>query len=662
MNKNLKIEERYIQLKEQLNDWNYLYYVMDKPMVDDVVYDQGMQELILIEQEHPELVSIDSPSQKIGGTTIDKFEKIKHSSPMMSLANAFTKEDLEHFDSQIKNILGTNEYSFICELKIDGISISVHYEKGLFKSAITRGDGLIGEDVTNNVKKIKTIPLSILEKEDCEIRGEIFLSKKEFNKINEENIKNNKEPFANPRNVAAGTIRQLNSKIIAERNIDAFFYFWMNKDAKTQEESLQKLKDNKLKINEETRVCKTIDDVYNFCLHFEEKRQQLDYEIDGIVIKINEKRYYDEIGKTSKFPKWAIAYKFKAELASTKLIDIIPTIGRTGRITYNARLEPVNLSGSVIQNATLHNYNYIEGMDIRIGDVVQIKKAGDIIPKVLNPIISKRSNELKKWTKTEVCPICNSKLEIFENEKDQYCLNSQCPGRIMQSIIHFVSKKAMNIEGLGEKVIEVLLEKKLITNIVDIYRLKDKEQEIISLEGFGQKAYVNMIEAIEESKTLPLNNVLFGLGIRHIGEKVSKQLSKKYKDIETISNLNKDNIIKDHEIGPKITESLTNYFDVEKNIETIKELQELGVKFCPMEEIKVIQSPYKNKKIVLTGTLSTPRDEMIKKLESLGSEVIGTISKNVDFLLVGNNAGSKLEKAKKMNIKIINEKDILKYF
>ncbi len=662
MSKDLKIVEKYNKLKEQLNKWNHLYYVLDNPIVDDIVYDEAMQELIAIENLNPQLISLDSPSQKIGGTTIDKFNKINHSSPMMSLANAFNKEDLEHFDSQIKNTLGKNEYSFICELKIDGVSIAIHYEEGFFKLAITRGDGLVGEDVTNNVKKIKTIPLSILEKKPCEIRGEIFLSKKQFNKINEENLKNNKEPFANPRNVAAGTIRQLNSQIIAERNIDAFFYFWMNKDVLTQEESLEKLKTNKLKINKETKVCQTIEDVYKFCLKYEEKRQELDYEIDGIVIKINEKKYYDEIGKTSKFPKWAIAYKFKPELASTKLIDIIPTVGRTGRITYNARLEPINLSGSIIQNATLHNYNYIQGMDIRIGDIVQIKKAGDIIPKVLTPIISKRNKDLKKWEKINYCPICNSKLEIFENEKDQYCLNIQCPARVTQSIIHFVSKKAMNIEGLGEKVIEILIQKKLISNIVDIYKLNQKEAEIISLEGFGKKAFTNMIQAIEDSKELPLNNVLFGLGIRHIGEKVSKQLSKKYKDIETISQLNETNIIKDHEIGPKITESLTSYFNVEKNLETIKELQSLGVKFLPMKEIKVIENPYQNKKFVLTGTLSISRDEMVKKLEMLGAEVIGTISKNIDFLLAGTNAGSKLEKAKKMNIQIINEKDILNYF
>jgi len=657
-----RIEEHIKSIRGKLDKWNHEYYVLDKPSVDDFVYDELMKELLELETANPSLITFDSPSQKVGGTVIEKFEKFIHLKPMMSLGNAFNKEDLVHFDNQIKKELGNNKYSYSCELKIDGVSISLHYKDGKLFKGVTRGDGITGEEVTNNIKTIKSLPLSIEYKDDLEVRGEIFFKKSDFSKINEKRLKLNKDLFANPRNAAAGTIRQLDSKVVSNRNLDAFIYFWLNNDIESQDDAFNKLSSNKFKINKENKICNSIDEVFEYCKKYEETRSKLDYEIDGIVIKVNETKYYDELGKTAKFPKWAIAFKFKAEVSQTKLIDIVPTVGRTGRITYNARLEPVTLAGTIVQNATLHNANYIKDLDIRINDIVNVKKAGDIIPKVLSPVKEKRTKDCKEWKAHEVCPICKTHLEIFEGEVDQYCVNVSCKARIQQSIIHFVSKKAMNIDGLGERIIETLIDEKIISNVADIYKLEDHKDKIINMEGFGQKSYDNFVKAISDSKTLPLNNVLFGLGIRHIGEKVAKSIATKYKSIDNIIKISKEEALDQYEIGPKITDSIIHYFSSEKNVNLINDLKANGVLFNEVKQIKIIESKYKNKKMVLTGTLSIPRDEMKKKLESLGVDVIGTISKNIDYLLAGENAGSKLDKAKTLKVEVISEDDINKLF
>ena len=656
-----KYTREHQELTKKINKWNYEYYVLDNPIVDDFLYDEFMKKLIKLETKEPSLITNLSPTQKIGGIVLDKFEKFTHKKPMMSLRNAFNEDDLKHFDSQLKKELGDSKYSYVCELKIDGVSIAIHYQNGKFFKAVTRGDGITGEDVTNNIRTLKSIPLSINYLKDLEIRGEVFIDKNDFNKLNAIKLNNNEDLFANPRNAAAGSIRQLDSKIAASRNLTAFMYFWMNNDISTHIEGLNNLKNNMFKVNQETKECHSIDEVISYCKEYELKRNDLNYEIDGIVIKVNEIKYYDDLGKTSKFPKWAIGYKFKAETAETKLLDIIPTVGRTGRITYNARLEPIQLAGTTVSNATLHNANYIKDLDIRIGDFVKVKKAGDIIPKVIAPSFKKRSKNIKVWKAHTHCPMCNSELEIFDGEVDQYCVNNNCKARIIESLAHFSSKKAMNIDGFGERIIITLIEKNIINNIVDIYSIYKWKDKITNIEGFGEKSFNNLIKAIEESKSLPLHNVLFGLGIRHIGEKVSKQLSNTFKTIDNIMSLNKELLLNQYEFGPKISSSLINYFHVEDNKKLINDLKESGVEFKSLKKIKLIDSKYKNKKIVITGTLSISRDDMKKHLEFLGVNIVSTMSKNIDYLLVGDNAGSKLQKAKKLNIDVIQENDIMKY-
>lgn len=657
---NLKKEVE--EIKRILNQWAHAYYVLDQPVVDDTEYDGLLQKLIKLENTHPELITFDSPTQRVGGLVLDKFEKYQHKSPMLSLDNAFNAADLYNFDKQIKKEVETKPYSFFVEPKIDGLSISLIYSQGKLQTAVTRGDGVFGEDVTSNVKTIKSIPLTISDKDDyVEIRGEVFFAKKEFNKINEQRSLNGEQLFANPRNAAAGTVRQLDSSIAAARNLDAFLYYFMDREKiNTHSASMDFLKKMNFKVNPLGKQCQTIEEVLTHIEFINQQREQLDYEIDGIVIKINEFELYEIIGYTSKFPKWAIAYKFPAEIKQTKLLDIFPTVGRTGRITYNASLEPVTLAGTTVQAATLHNADFIREKAVRVGGIVKVKKAGDIIPEVVGPVIDQDYDSLPVWTETKNCPECNSLLERSSGEVDQYCINSSCARKIIRSLEHFASREAMNIEGLSIKIIEKLYENGFVKNIADIYRLKNFREKLTEIDKMGVKSVDNMLQAIETTKQNSSEKLFFGLGIRHVGKKTAQLLMTNFKSILNLKTLDLEAIEKIHDVGPIVTQSIKDWFMVEANLNLINELEELGLNLNYLGNIgSKFNKNISSKSFVITGTLSKPRNYFKEILEEHGAKVIDSVSKKTDFVLAGSEAGSKLEKAQKLEVKVITESELM---
>ncbi|AUB31173.1 NAD-dependent DNA ligase LigA [Spiroplasma floricola] len=656
------IKNRIEKLKEDLNEWNYAYYVLDNPIVDDSEYDKYLNELIMLETDNPEFKTDDSPTQKVGGQVMDKFEKYKHKLPMLSLSNAFNKDDLETFDEQIFKEIESKKYNFFVEPKIDGLSISLIYKNGNFFKGVTRGDGIYGEDVTSNVKTIKSIPLSISDKSDyVEIRGEVFLSKVEFEKINKQRQNNDEELFANPRNAAAGTLRQLDSSIAASRKLDAFLYYFMNREKfHTHSESLNYLEKMNFKVNKLGKICNDIEEVYNHIKFIELQREKLEYEIDGVVIKINDFDLYEKVGYTAKSPKWAIAFKFPAEVKETLLKNIYATVGRTGRITYNATLEPVQISGTIVQAATLHNADFIIQRDIRIGGKVKIKKAGDIIPEVIEPIQDNKYKSLTKWVEEIKCPVCNSNLERVEGEVDQYCINFECPRKIIRGLEHFVSRDAMNIEGLSIKIIEKLFENKFIKNVADIYKLSKFKDELIQLDKMGEKSVSNLLESIEKSKNSSLEKLFFGLGIRHVGKKTAKTLAISFKTMENISKINFEELEQINDVGPIVAKSVCDWFEIKQNLQLINKLKEENINMIYLgNEGSKNNDKITLKSFVITGTLSKPRNYFKDLLEEYGAKVIDTVSKKTDFLLAGKEAGSKLEKAEKLGVKIISEESLL---
>ncbi|WP_434341844.1 NAD-dependent DNA ligase LigA [Mycoplasma putrefaciens] len=647
------------QLKEQLNKWSYQYYVLDNPTVDDAEYDQLLVKLISLERKYPELITLDSPSQRVGGTVIDAFKKVQHQSAMLSLNNVFSFKEFLDFNQQIAKVTNTIENSYFAELKIDGLSISLVYENGVLTTAATRGDGIIGEDVTVNVKTIKSIPLTINKKSRVEIRGEIYLSKSEFEKINHERILNQEQLFANPRNAAAGTLRQLDSAIVAKRKLDAFLYYYLADDSEnlTQQQSIAKLKELGFKTNPECMLCSNLDQVKDYIDKYTKLKDQLDYQIDGIVFKLNDKQLQQQVGYTIKAPKWATAYKFPSEIKTTKLLDIFPTVGRTGKITYNAKLEPVKLMGTLVSAASLHNAEFIKSKDLRINGYVKVKKAGDIIPEVLQPIIDPDFVNLKKWKPDLYCPACFSLLEKNDNEADQFCINLSCPRQAIRCLQHFVSRNATNIVGLGDQLIITLFENKILTNILDIYYLYQHKEQILNLEGFAQKKYDNLIKAIDQSKSTSFDKVLFGLGIRHIGQKNARILAKHFKSIDNLKNATFEQLISIDSIGPVMAQSIVDWFQIRENIKLIEELKLVGLNFSYLDSQISQVSTIANKTFVITGTLSQKRqyfEEII--LDNLG-KVTSSITSKTDYLLAGENAGSKLKKAQDLQIKIINEQE-----
>lgn len=650
------IKERIDELIKILNKAAYEYYTLDEPTITDQEYDDYYSELVKLETEHPELVREDSPTVRVGYQVIDSFNKVTHEIPMMSLDDIFNEEEIFDFDTKVKKVVDNPEY--ICELKIDGLSVSLLYRNGKLIRGATRGDGTTGEDITHNVKTIKSVPLSLPQDIDIEVRGEIYMPKASFNKLNEERRKKGEKEFANPRNAAAGSVRQLDSKIAAERNLSVFLYHLPNANEyniKTQNDALEYMKTLTFVVNPNIKYAKNINEVIEYVNYWQEHRSELPYDIDGIVIKVNNLSDQRKLGFTARVPKWAIAYKFPAEEVLTKLVDIEFCVGRTGKITPRADLTPVHLAGSIISSVTLHNEDYIKEKDIKIGDIVSIHKAGDVIPEVVEVKKERRTGEEIDFKMVESCPICGSKLVRKESEAAWFCLNEKCNARKIEGLIHFASRDAMNLDGFGENIIEDFYNMGYLHTIDEYYTLYEHKEELKNLEGFGEKSITNLLDTIENSKDNSLERLLFGLGIRHVGKKTAKILANSYNNIDNIINADFDSLCSISDIGDIIAQSIVEYFNNDENIELINKLKSYNVNMKYKGVEKNISELFDNKTFVLTGTLNMPREEAKNLIENRGGKVTGSVTSKTDVVIVGENPGSKYEKAKKLNIAIWDE-------
>ncbi|MBO5376606.1 MAG: NAD-dependent DNA ligase LigA, partial [Bacilli bacterium] len=629
----------------------------------DQEYDSLLRELYDIEEKYPEIVRNDSPSHRAGGAVLSEFKKITHNIPMLSLSNVFNEEEIRNFDNRIKK--EGIDPKYVCELKIDGLSVSLRYEKGVLVSAATRGDGIVGEDITNNVKTIKTVPLTLNEEIDIEVRGEIYISKETFNKINESRREKGLELFQNCRNLAAGSIRQLDSSVAASRRLDCWIYHLPNPSdygIKTHYEALLFMERLGFKVNPNNKLVNDVDELLTFIEEKTKSRDELPYDIDGIVIKLNDLYEQKIMGFTAKYPKWATAYKFPAKEVLTKLKDIIFTVGRTGQITPNAVLDPVLVQGSTIRRATLHNEDYVREKDLKIGDIVSIRKAGDVIPEVVERILERRDGTEKEFEMIKNCPICGSFLEKKEGQVDYYCFNPNCDARTIESLIHFVDRHAMNIIGLGERIIEDFYNIGFIKNIIDIYNLKNHRDALIELEGFGNKSVDNLLSAIEESKNNSLEKLIFALGIENVGEKTAKVLAKKYENLDNFMGASVEDLTNITDIGEIIAKSIVDYFSKDENKELISELKNIGVNTLYLGEKIVESDTFTGKTFVITGTLvNYTRDEVKDKIEHFGGKTSGSVSKKTDVVIVGDNPGSKYDKAVSLGITIWNEEELEEY-
>lgn len=647
-------KERMEELVKILDKANNDYYVLDAPTMEDYEYDKLMVELTKLEELHPEYKDPNSPTSRVGGEALKKFESVTHDVPMMSLADAFSYDELREFDQRVRKICP--DACYVCELKIDGLSVSLKYENGRLQRAATRGNGVKGENITSNAKTIKSIPLSLNVPLTAEVRGEIFMPKKSLIKLNLEREENEEELFANCRNAAAGSIRQLDPKVTAKRNLDVFLYYATSGvNVNNQYDALCKMKELGFKVNPNFRLCKNIDEVIAYIEQMGQKRDLLPYDIDGIVLKVNDFKEYDEIGVTAKYPKWAIAYKFPPVEVHTKLNDIIFQVGRTGNITPVACFKPVLVQGSVIARATLHNEDFIKERDIHINDTIVIRKAGDVIPEVVKAIPEERGKDAKPFLMIKECPCCHMPLERKPGEADYYCVNPLCDEKRINSLIHFASKPAYDIDTLGEKLVRSLYENKLIQDIPDIFTLKDHRLELEALERMGKKSIDKLLNAIEESKKQDLSRLIFGLGIRHCGAKVSRILANHYKSMDAIIESGYENMRQIDDIGEVIASEIDSYFKNESNINLITRLKELGLKMTEnVQEIK--ESYFTGKKVVLTGSLAHfERSEAKKIIESLGGKAVDSVSKNTNIVIAGEAAGSKLLKARELGIEIMDE-------
>lgn len=655
------MKDKILELVNKINLWNHEYYMLDNPSVSDQEYDSNFRELKSLEEKYPEYILPNSPTQLIGSTVIDKFEKVTHKIPLMSLSDAFNYDELRAFDNRIKQAGITPKY--VCELKIDGLSISLTYEKGILIRGTTRGDGTIGEDITNNVKTIKTIPYKLKKDIDIELRGEVFMNKKTLEDINKARIKEGLEPLKNTRNAASGSVRNLDSNIAKKRNLDSFIYHIPNAldyNIHNQYDSLKFISELGLKVNNKYKLANNIEEAILFIENIEKIREELPYDIDGIVIKLNNIDEQEQLGFTARYPKWAIAYKYPPEEVITKLEDIIFTVGRTGKITPNAVLSPTLVQGSIVRRATLHNENNIIDKDIRIGDMVVLRKAGDVIPEIVESKKERRTGKEKSFKMITNCPMCNSLLEVNEQESNYYCLNENCSARKIESLIHFASRDAMNIEGLGERIIEDFYNMGYLNDIKDIYKLQNHKEDLKELEGFGDKSINKLLSSIENSKNNSLEKLLFGLGIKQIGSKMAKTLSKKYLNIDNLSIATKEELLNIDDIGEIVSDSIIYFFKDESNKNLISDLKKLGINMNYLGNVEIInkESIFYDKKVVITGTLSKPRSEIKEILESLGASLIDSVTKNTDILILGENPGSKYEKAKELNIYIMKEEEL----
>ena len=652
---------RIEQLVEQLNKYAHEYYVLDEPTVPDAVYDQKFQELLKLEEQFPELILENSPTQRVGDEPLDAFEKVEHEIPMLSLGNAFSEEELRDFDRRVRTSLN-EEVVYVCELKIDGLAISLTYENGRFVRGATRGDGRVGEDITSNLRTIHSVPLTIKEQNRIEVRGEAYMPHASFLALNEAREKAGESLFANPRNAAAGSLRQLDPKIAASRNLDLFIFSYgeweVEKEIHTHSGRLQFLHELGFKINRESKKCHSIEEVIAYVNEWTEKRAELPYEIDGIVIKVDDLRQQEKLGFTARTPRWAIAYKFPAMEAVTTIDDVELSVGRTGVVTPTAILSPVFIDGSTVGRATLHNADQIRELDIRIGDTVVIKKAGDIIPKVVRVIKEERTGEEVPYEMPENCPACDSELVNLNDEVALRCMNPDCPAQLKEGLIHFVSRDAMNIEGLGEKVIEQLFDANLVSSIDDLYRLT--KEELLPLERKGEKSVSNLLNAIEASKSNSLEKLIFGLGIRHIGAKAADILAQEFKTMEHLQKATYEELVSINEIGEIMAEAVVQFFNQEKVSELIEKLRELGINmtYKGREQVEIVSASnvFQDKTFVLTGKLETfTRREAKELIESFGGKVTSSVSKNTDVVIAGEAAGSKYDQATKLGVTIWDE-------
>lgn len=651
-------KKRIEKLVEDLNRYSEEYYINDSPTISDYEYDALLRELEELEKTYPEYILSNSPTQRVGDYNESELEEITFATPMLSLANAFSYDELRAFDLGIRN-LGYKP-SYVCELKIDGIASNCEYKQGKFVLGSTRGNGVTGENITENLKVIKSLPMKLNTNESIEVRGEVYMKRSVLDYLNDERKNKGLEPFKNCRNTAGGSLRQLDPKVTKERMLDQFAYTVVDPEKyniRTQYDSLKFLESLGFSVNPNYRLCNSIDEVIEYIEYFKYERQKLDYDTDGVVIKVNEIYLHEQIGSTAKSPKWAIAYKFPAIEVETKLVDIKFTVGRTGCITPNAVLEPVMIAGSLVQRATLNNEDFVVSRDIRIGDIVSVRKAGEIIPEVVKVNLEKRDSSLVPFKMIENCPICGSRLIRVNGEADHYCINNECPGIRLASMIYFASRPAMNIEGLGEKLVEELYNLGYLKDFTDIYRLHNYKDELIAIEGLGEKSVTTLLDNIENSKKNELSLVLTSLGIRFVGSKVSKILTKHFSSLIELANAKEEDLVSIKDIGERTAESVVTYFKENKGL--IDQLIELGVNPIRNNENNKEQK-FTGLTFVLTGTLPTlTRNEATKMIEELGGNVSSSVSKKTSYVLVGSDAGSKLEKATKLGITILSEEEFL---
>ena len=657
----MSAQKRIEELINLINYHNEKYYNQDSPEIEDFEYDNLMKELIKLEEENPELKRNDSPSNRVGGKPLDKFEQVVHKIPMLSLSNAYSWEDLKDFDSRVREAVGS-DVEYVVEFKIDGLSVGLNYNNGIFESGATRGNGIVGENITKNLMTIKNIPLNIDEKGELTVRGEVYISKKDFEEINKIQEEQDQPLYANPRNLAAGSLRQLDSKLTAKRPLDIFIFNLEDinsKQFKTHSESLEYLKQLGFHVSPEFKVFKTMDEIIEYIKYWTEHREDLGFGIDGMVIKVNNLAQREQMGYTAKSPRWAIAYKFPAERKETKLLDIVVEVGRTGTITPTAVLEPIRLAGTTVSRATLHNEDYINEKDIKINDTVLVQKAGDIIPQVVEVIKEKRTGEEIEFKMPEECPVCGEPTVRLEGEAAVKCINISCPAQIRRGIIHFASREAMDIDGLGESIITLLLKQDLIKDISDLYYLK--KEQISVLERMGDKSATNLINAINKSKENDLWRFINGLGIKLIGTKAAKILASEFKDLDKLMNATEQELINLEEFGQTMADSVVEFFKEEKNISVIEKLKEAGVNTKLIEsDDEDIPKIFEKMKIVLTGTLPTlKRNDAKEMIEKRGGKSTSSVSKSTSFVLAGEEAGSKLTKANDLGIKVIDEEKFL---
>lgn len=652
-----QVQEEISKLVSLLNKYSYDYYVEDNPQISDTEYDTLYKQLEKLEENHPEYILENSPTQRVGDRVLDEFEKITHKVPMLSLSNTFSTEDLRDFDARISKLVPDHSVEYICELKIDGLAISIMYEDGRLISAATRGDGTVGEDVTENIKTIFSIPKVLKDNRTFEVRGEVYLPRKSFELLNSERESNNEVLFANPRNAAAGSLRQLDSKITAKRRLSAFIYSIVGDDSiVSQENALNTAKEYNLPVNPNFKLCKNIDEVIDYINYWTEHKKNLPYDIDGIVIKVNSYSTQEEVGYTQKSPRWATAYKFPEEELATKLLDVELSVGRTGIITPVAILDPIVISGSTVSKASLHNKDIIEELDIHIGDMVVVKKAGEIIPKVVRVIRELRTEGSTKYTMPNTCPSCGQQTYTKENDPFTRCKNPDCPDQNIRRIIHFASRDALNIEGLGDKVVTTLYEKGIIAHTIDLFSLE--REKLISLDRMGEKSVDNLLNAIENSKQNSLDKVIFALGILNVGKKAGKILAEKYLNLTNLMNATLDELVNLDDVGQITAESILDYLSDENNIKFINDLIKVGMN--PQYEVQEVNTDniFAGKTVVLTGKLvELTRNEAKEYLEKYGAKVTGSVTSKTDLVIAGEKAGSKLAKAEQLGIRVINEEE-----